>query len=137
MPKQKKYCIITIGVLYTENTCCTVNYFKSFWDSQTLFSKRPKVENGEDFARIKLYWYGSLNEWSKEERIRTCYLATCYCYVNDIPVTNATLRQRFGVEEKNMSVVSRIIKETVDAGMIKIPEENMGKRNRRYVPYWL
>ena len=38
----------------------------------------PKVETGDDFARAKLYWYADLNEWTKEDKIRTCYLVTCY-----------------------------------------------------------
>lgn len=96
----------------------------------------PKVETGADFARTKLYWYSKLNEWTKEDKIRTCYLATCYCYVNEIPVANSVLRERFGVEEKNMSIVSRIIKDTIGAGLIKLADGNASLKMRRYVPYW-
>ena len=96
----------------------------------------PKVETGDDFARTKLYWYANLNEWTKEDKIRTCYLATCYYYVNEIPVANAVLRERFGVDEKNMSIVSRIIKETMKAGFIKLADENASLKMRRYIPYW-
>lgn len=96
----------------------------------------PKVETADDFCRTKLYWYKSLNEWSKEEKIRTCYLATCYFYVNEIEVSNAVLRDRFGVEERNKATVSRIIKDTVDAGFIKLSDPNSAPKLRRYVPYW-
>ena len=96
----------------------------------------PKVETGEDFSRTKLYWHASLNEWTKEEKIRTCYIYTCYCYVNEIEVSNAVLRERFGVEEKNKAIISRIIKDTVDAGMIKLADENAAPKMRRYIPYW-
>lgn len=96
----------------------------------------PKVETGDDFARTKLYWYNKLNEWSKEEKIRTCYLYTCYCYVNDIPVANVILRERFGVEEKNKAIISRITKDTVQAGFIKLVDENAAPKMRRYIPYW-
>lgn len=96
----------------------------------------PKVETGEDFTRTKLYWYPKLSEWTKEDKVRTCYLATCYCYVNEIPVANAVLRERFGVNERNMSIVSRIIKETIEAGLIKLVDENAALKMRRYVPYW-
>ena len=57
----------------------------------------PKVESSDDFVRTKLYWYSSLNCWKKEDKIRTCYLATCYNYVNETDVSNALLRERFGV----------------------------------------
>lgn len=96
----------------------------------------PKVETGDDFTRTKLYWYSNLNEWKKEDKIRTCYLYTCYCYVNEIEVANAVLRERFGVEEKNMAIVSRIIKSTIDVGLIKLADENAALKNRRYIPYW-
>lgn len=101
-----------------------------------LFIPAPKVETGEDFARIKLYWYDSLSAWSKEDKIRTCYLYTCYCYVNEIEVANAVLRERFNVDEKNKSMVSRIIKDTIDAGYIKLADENAAPKMRRYIPYW-
>lgn len=96
----------------------------------------PKVETAEEFCRTKLYWYKSLNDWSKEEKVRTCYLATCYFYVNETEVSNAVLRERFGVDTKNMAVVSRIIKAAVEAGFIKLADANASLKNRRYVPYW-
>ena len=43
----------------------------------------------------------------------------------------------FGIEDKNYPMISRLLKESVAAGMIKEanPEEK-SPRNRRYVPYW-
>ena len=96
----------------------------------------PKVETGDDFTRTKLYWYDNLNDWKKDDKIRTCYLYTCYCYVNEIEVANAVLRERFGVEEKNKAIISRIIKDTIDAGFIKLSDENAAPKLRRYIPYW-
>lgn len=96
----------------------------------------PKVETAEDFCRTKLYWYQSLNSWSKEDKIRTCYLAACYYYVNETEVSNAVLRERFGVDAKNMAIISRIIKATIDAVFIKLADKNAALKNRRYVPYW-
>ena len=96
----------------------------------------PKVETGDDFSRTKLYWYVNLTKWTKEDKIRTCYLYTCYCYVNEIEVSNAVLRERFGVEEKNKAVVSRIIKDTMLVNLIKLADDNVAPKMRRYVPYW-
>ena len=96
----------------------------------------PKVETGDDFARTKLYWYPNLNNWKKDDKVRTCYLATCYYYINEIEVSNSVLRERFGVEEKNKAIISRIIKDTVQAGMLKLADESAAPKMRRYVPYW-
>lgn len=101
-----------------------------------LMIPAPKVETGEDFTRTKLYWYDNLNDWKKEDKIRTCYLYTCYCYINEIEIANAVLRGRFGVEERNKAIISRIIKDTMDAGFIKLSDENAAPKMRRYIPYW-
>lgn len=84
----------------------------------------------------KFNWYASLNEWSKAEKIRTCYIATCYNYVNEVSVSNAILRERFGVEEKNKAIISRIIRDTLTEGLIKLEDENASPKMRRYIPYW-
>lgn len=51
-------------------------------------------------------------------------------------MANSVLRDRFGVDAKNMAIVSRIIKSTVEAGFIKLADEKASLKNRRYVPYW-
>ena len=96
----------------------------------------PKVETTEDFCRTMLYWHPSLSRWSKEEKIRTRYIYICYCNVNGIDATNAELRERFGVQEKNKATISRIIRDTVDKGMIRLYDESTAPRYYKYVPYW-
>lgn len=96
----------------------------------------PKVESAEDFCRTKLYWHEKLTDWTREERIRTCYLYTCYCYVNEIEVSNTVIRDRFGISDKNAAKASRIVKETMEAAMIKLADPNAALKSRRYVPYW-
>jgi len=46
------------------------------------------------------------------------------------------LRERFGVEEKNMAAVSRYIGEAVDEGVIKPYDEKAAKKFMKYVPFW-
>lgn len=96
----------------------------------------PKVESGEDFCRILLYWHKSFADWSKEERIKTCYIYVCYCYVNEIPVTNVILRERFGLGEESRALVSKVIKATADEGLIKLFDDTTAPRYYRYIPYW-
>ena len=96
----------------------------------------PKVETSDDFCRTMLYWHASLSNWSKEEKIRTCYLYVCYCYVNAIEVSNATVRERFGISEPNKAMASRIIKDTMLSGKIKLSDPNAAVKQRKYIPYW-
>lgn len=96
----------------------------------------PKVETAENYTRTQIIWRDTLSTWTKEEKIRTCYLYTCYCYVNRIPVTNAVLRERFGVEGKNAAIISRITKDALLQGKIRLFDESASLKNRTYVPFW-
>jgi hypothetical protein len=51
-------------------------------------------------------------------------------------LTNASLRTRFGVEEKNKAAVSRYIREAVEEGAIKPFDEKASKKLMKYVPSW-
>lgn len=74
---------------------------------------------------------------SKEDRVRTCYMQACLAYVNFSTITNADIRQVFGLEETDKVKGSRIIKDTLTAGLIKPVDPETAPRYMRYVPYWV
>ena len=96
----------------------------------------PLVETGVDYTRIKLFWYPEFKEWTKADRLRTCYFAVCLKYIESIPVSNAVLRQRFGISQANSAVISRVIGDAIDAGLIRMQDDSVGAKARRYEPYW-
>lgn len=52
-------------------------------------------------------------------------------------LSNASLRERFGVEEKNKAAVSRYIRQAVEVGMIKPLDATAARKLMKYVPYWV
>ena len=72
----------------------------------------------------------------EEERVRACYFHACLKYVMRDYLTNASLRERFGIKESNKAIASRRIREAIDAGMIKPFDENAARRLMKYVPFW-
>ena len=96
----------------------------------------PLFESPEGFTRTVLFAHKSLSEMSKEDRIRACYLHACLQYVTRQPMTNASLRQRFGIAERNASMASRFLNEAVKAGLIMIADPEVGTRIRNYLPVW-
>src|SRR5437879_3427524 len=66
-----------------------------------------------------LFAHLELKDMEKADRIRACYLHTCLKYVQRDTMTNSTLRERFGIDEKNSATASRIIAETIEAGFIR------------------
>ena len=56
--------------------------------------------------------------------------------MNGVEVSNAVLRNRFDISDANKAMASRIIKDTVMAGKIKLADPNAAVKMRRYIPYW-
>jgi len=76
-------------------------------------------------------------EMNKVERVRACYQHCVLCWVENKVMTNTTLRGRFGIAEENYSMASRVIRDTLEEGLIK--KENaasISKRDARYMPFW-
>jgi len=96
----------------------------------------PLFEVPEGFTRVVLFAHKLLIAMDKAERVRACYLHACLKYVSREFLTNASLRERFGVEEKNKAAVSRYIREAVDAGVIKPFDEDAARKLMKYVPFW-
>ncbi len=71
------------------------------------------------------------SKMSKEERVRACYQHACLQWVSDKKMTNTTLRKRFGVEEKKYTMVSKVIRESIEYQMIKKKNDNSS-----YIPFW-
>lgn len=70
------------------------------------------------------------------DRVRACYLHACLRYVSRDFLTNASLRARFGLDEKNSATASRIIKEAVEAGRIVPVDADAAKKLMKYSPWW-
>ena len=87
-------------------------------------------------TQVTLFAHKPLAAMEKSDQIRACYLHACLRYVNNEPMTNASLRERLGIEAKNASIASRLLGEAVEAGRIVIVDTEVGTRSRRYVPFW-
>ncbi|WP_323757544.1 ATP-binding protein [Roseivirga sp.] len=97
----------------------------------------PKIIEGENYTRIILYSYKTLRQMDKEDKIRACYMHSCLKIVSGEYMTNQTLRERFGINEKNYSIASRIISETIKSGLVKdYDPDSSSKKHAKYVPFW-
>ncbi len=97
----------------------------------------PKFVRGDDYTRVILYAPMSLTRMNIEDRLRACYQHTCLNYVNNQTVNNQSIRKRFKIAKNNVSSASKIIADTVNAGLIKPSDpENVSKKFASYVPFW-
>ncbi|MEO9900239.1 ATP-binding protein [Nisaea sp.] len=96
----------------------------------------PRWEiSGESFRAI-LFSHKDLRDMDRDERNHACYLHASLKHVMREPVTNTSVRERFGIEEHNSAQASRIIRDALDAKLIKPYDLNQGKKNARYLPFW-
>jgi ATP-dependent DNA helicase RecG len=96
----------------------------------------PLFEVPPNFTRVVLFAHRPLAGMDKDDRVRACYLHACLKYVQRDFLTNASLRERFGVDERNKAAISRYIREAVEAGIISPYDENAAKKMMKYVPRW-
>lgn len=96
-----------------------------------------KVQSGDDYTRVFLYPKKDVKEMTKEERIQACYQHTCLLYEDKMAVTNQTMRERFGLDSKGTSMISHIIADTLECGLIKYENPEMSsKRYATYIPFY-
>ncbi|MDR3095245.1 MAG: hypothetical protein LBU62_11495, partial [Bacteroidales bacterium] len=97
----------------------------------------PEFIKGDDYTKVFIYPKKTFAQMTKDDRIRACYQHCCLKYMVKEQMTNQSFRERMGIEEKNYSMVSRIIKETINTKLIKeFAPDNQSRKFKSYIPYW-
>lgn len=96
----------------------------------------PLFEKPDGFTRSILFAHKPLSEMNRTDRIRACYLHACLRYVTRQPMTNTSVRERFGIVSGNKATASRLIREALDAGTIRLESKDVADKLRAYVPFW-
>jgi predicted HTH transcriptional regulator len=96
----------------------------------------PQIIVYNEHTKVILYTHKPLSSMEKDEKTRACYLHACLKHVNGEYMNNSSLRERFGIEENSSYISSRIIRETLDAELIKPFNSETAPRYMKYLPYW-
>ena len=96
----------------------------------------PDFEVVNASLRVTMFSHRPLSKMSRDDRTRACYQHACLRYVQRDFMTNTTLRERFGIEPRNSATASRMIKEAIDAGLIKPYDDAAARKMMQYVPFW-
>ncbi len=96
----------------------------------------PVFETRDEYTIAILFAHKELKDMDKQDKIRACYQHASLRYIQRDYMTNTSLRERFGVDAKNIAMISRIIKDTLDEKQVYIYDKNAGTRARKYIPWW-
>jgi ATP-dependent DNA helicase RecG len=110
---------------------------KAILEIEDMSLPAPKFVGSEDSMRVVIFGPRKFSELSKADRIWACF---CHCVVRWIRhdyMSNTSLRERFKLPAEEYQLVSAVISDARKAKRIVPADENQGKRNARYVPYWV
>jgi ATP-dependent DNA helicase RecG len=97
----------------------------------------PDFRVGEVRTSAVLYAHKDFEQMDKSDRIRATYQHCCLRYVMNEKMTNQSLRERFKLSEKKAESVSRAIRDSIEAGKIKLSDPDATSlRYRSYIPFW-
>lgn len=104
-----------------------------------LFGLPPlSFEQGENYFKVTMFTPKVFADMTPAERVEACYQHATLKYLSGGAMTNTTLRERLKVSEKSRSMISRVIKEALDIGKIKLKNpDNPSVKFAEYVPYWV
>ena len=96
----------------------------------------PEIQVYEENTKVILFSFVPFGMLTGEAKLRACYFHACISYITQEPMNNRSLRKRFGLDEKNSSSISRLLKEAVEKGFIRVADPDTAPRYTRYIPYW-
>lgn len=96
----------------------------------------PMVQVKEGSTVVTIFGPRPFSLMTKAERLRACYWHACLKVEDNSSLSNASLRARFRLSDKQYGKVSEVIREACTEGQIVPLDPNQAKKNARYVPYW-
>jgi len=96
----------------------------------------PDFNPSTNSMRVTLFGPRPFASLSKADRSRACFFHCVIRWIKRDYMSNTTLRQRFGLADKDYQIVSAIIAEAIRTKRITAAEEGQSKRSAKYVPYW-
>ena len=90
----------------------------------------PEFITEGNFMKVILYTHKEFKDMTREDRTRACYQHCSLKYVSRNFMENKTLRKRFKLRDDEYVKVSKVIKDCIDAKLIKKDS------SKRYVPFW-
>jgi predicted HTH transcriptional regulator len=109
---------------------------KAFQAAEDTGLPAPDVLVSETSTQFTLLSRTAFNETTKGEKLRSLYYHCALRYAARDYMTNASLRERFGLPATKMQAVSDLITAAKSGGKIVPADPDQGKKAARYIPYW-
>ena len=95
----------------------------------------PHIDIYEENTKVTLFSKVDFFDLSQNDKLLACYMHACIKYIQGEFLTNSSLRDRFGLEDKSSASISRLIKDACEKKYIKKLAETAPKHTK-YIPAW-
>jgi predicted HTH transcriptional regulator len=96
----------------------------------------PLIQSVEGSTIVTVFMDKPFAVQTPEDRVRACYQHACLMHEQGDQMSNASLRLRFGLSDKQYPQISRVIQDAIGAGRIRPLNDDQANRVARYLPYW-
>ncbi|MFI3243754.1 MAG: ATP-binding protein [Akkermansia sp.] len=104
---------------------------------EEMYLPAIKISKGDQFTKVTLFAQKDFSEMTNKEKIDACYQHACLVFEDNKRINNQSLRERFKLDKNKSSIASRIIADTLEAGYIKLADENASsKKFASYIPFY-
>lgn len=100
----------------------------------------PEIQESRGDApsmRVRLMQRRPYRDLTVDERLQACYWHACLQYANGNALTNASLRERFGLSTSSSSQISRLIADAISDRLIRPVDADAANKKMRYIPAWV
>jgi predicted HTH transcriptional regulator len=109
---------------------------KAIIDIEERALPAPDFIASQDSMRVVIFGPRAFGQLSKADKIWASFCHSVVRWLQHDYMSNTSLRQRFSLGQDGYQAVSTVISDARKAGRIAPAEQDQGKRNARYVPYW-
>ncbi|GEA42982.1 putative DNA-binding protein [Corynebacterium striatum] len=96
----------------------------------------PALVRANGSTTVSLSAYRPFALMTMEEKTQAVYQHACLRFLENLPVNNSSIRQRFGLKDSQAAQATRLLAATVEEGLIHPYDPSAGPRSLRYVPFW-
>jgi len=97
----------------------------------------PDIRAGHQRTIVVLFGHKEFDDMDRQARVRACYQHAALKRVMSEHMTNQSLRERFHLPESKNTIVSQVISQSIEAGVIKQDTSvGLSRKYARYLPHW-
>jgi predicted HTH transcriptional regulator len=90
-----------------------------------------------NYFRVSLFAPRKYAQMSQQERLDACYQHAVLRHFSSATMTNKSLRERLGMPEKQRTMVSALLQQALEQGLVKLADpDNKSRKFSEYVPFW-